>query len=69
MWTVVRCGGDCSLDENALNFICARARGALDVLDITCTRCECRPFTRLCRCARVMHGHFVVDERHLFYLE
>lgn len=36
MWTVVRCGHECTLNEDALNYMCARSRGALDILDIKC---------------------------------
>ena len=34
LWTRIRCGDDCVLDDAALSLVCARAQGALTVLDI-----------------------------------
>eukprot|EP00960_Hanusia_phi_P031249 749180-Hanusia_phi.AAC.6 len=34
LWSVVRCGDECCLDNDVLNSICARAQGHLEILDI-----------------------------------
>ena len=45
-WRTVRCGDECVLDDFALESICNRACGALDVLDIVASS----------HCAKALRG-------------